>query len=96
MLRNQFEHFAPKGWSIEIHGLPEMAIQILTVVRALALETGAVLRLGTSGKRKVSSLVARTIGLTGFGEQVNGLFVQRLTTPPWGKVQLGCPLGPDL
>ena len=24
--RDNFEHFIPKGWSIEIHGFPEMAI----------------------------------------------------------------------
>jgi hypothetical protein len=38
--RNNFEHFQPMGWSIELHNLPIMAIDIFDVIKYLALETG--------------------------------------------------------
>lgn len=59
MLRNEFEHYIPKGWSIEIHGMPQIAIDILDVVRFLALETGNYVNLTASQQRKVRSLVFR-------------------------------------
>jgi hypothetical protein len=37
--RNEFEHFKPKGWSIEVHGMPEIAIDVLKVIRFLAFYT---------------------------------------------------------
>lgn len=59
MLRNEFEHYIPKDWSIEIHGMPQIAIDILDVVRFLALETGNYVNLTVSQQRKVRSLVFR-------------------------------------
>ena len=38
--RNNFEHFQPMGWSIELHDLPITAIDIFEVIKFLALETG--------------------------------------------------------
>ncbi|MGH7890330.1 MAG: hypothetical protein ACRENF_07235, partial [Thermodesulfobacteriota bacterium] len=37
--RNEFEHFSPKGWSIELHGMPQIIIDVLDLIRYLALET---------------------------------------------------------
>ena len=37
-LRNKMEHYVPSGWSIEIHGMPQIAIDALDVIRFLALE----------------------------------------------------------
>ena len=38
-LRNNMEHYVPSGWSIEVHGMPVIAIDVLDVIRFLALET---------------------------------------------------------
>jgi hypothetical protein len=39
-LRNSMEHFIPKTWSIEIHGLPEMAASYFEIIEYLAGESG--------------------------------------------------------
>jgi len=39
-LRNSMEHFIPKMWSIEIHGLPEMAASYFEIIEYLAGESG--------------------------------------------------------
>jgi hypothetical protein len=38
--RGNFEHFKPMGWSIEMHDLPIMAIEVLGVIKYLATDTG--------------------------------------------------------
>jgi hypothetical protein len=40
--RNEFEHFRPKAWSIEITGMPEIIKHVLRVVRHLALDSNSV------------------------------------------------------
>ncbi len=55
--RNKFEHYKPTAWSIEIHGMPQIAIDVLNVIRFLALETGNYTRLNQSQIRKVKSFV---------------------------------------
>jgi len=59
-LRNNFEHYIPKGWSIELHGLPRMTIDVLNVIRFLAVETGTYIHLNTSQIRKVKSIVFKS------------------------------------
>ena len=44
VFRNNFEHYIPKLWSIEIHGLPRITIDVLDVISFLALETGNYVR----------------------------------------------------
>lgn len=39
-LRNSLEHFIPRRWSIEIHGLPEMAASYFEIIELLAGEPG--------------------------------------------------------
>ena len=56
-LRNNFEHFKPKGWSIEIHGLPGIAIDILDIIRFLAVETFRYQHLNQSQRRSIKSIV---------------------------------------
>ena len=41
-LRNNFEHFDPKGWSIEISGMPEIVRHVLRVIEFLVLGSGNV------------------------------------------------------
>jgi len=57
MLRDSFEHYIPRLWSIEVHGMPQLAADVLLVIRFLALETGNYSHLTKSQKRKIKSLV---------------------------------------
>jgi len=40
--RNEFEHFKPKLWSIELSGMPTIMRHVLRVIRFLALEADCV------------------------------------------------------
>ena len=37
-LRNNFSHFTPKGWSIEIDGLPSMFLNVLGIIEKIATD----------------------------------------------------------
>lgn len=54
--RNKFIHYKPRAWSIELHGIAKIVIDVLDVIRFLAINTGHV-RLKTNQKRKVKSLI---------------------------------------
>lgn len=41
-LRNEFIHFTPKGWSLEVNGLPRICLSAARLVSFLALETSNV------------------------------------------------------
>jgi len=41
-LRNEFIHFVPKGWSLELTGLPEICLNCLEVVEFLGWQCGNV------------------------------------------------------
>ena len=56
-LRNNFEHYQPMSWAIEIHGMPNITIDILSVIRFLALDTGNYIHLSTTQKRKIKSYI---------------------------------------
>lgn len=56
-LRNNFEHYQPMSWAIEIHGLPNIAIDILAIIRFLALDAGNYIHLSITQKRKIKSYV---------------------------------------
>jgi hypothetical protein len=55
--RNNFLHYKPMAWLIELHGQPNLALHVLDVIRFLALETGNYVHLTTSQRKKVKSLV---------------------------------------
>ena len=61
--RNEFEHFKPKRWSIEIHGMPKMAIDVLEVIRYLALETNTYVHLNGEDRERVERLIKRSIAI---------------------------------
>ena len=63
VFRNEFEHFKPKGWSIEIHGMPEIAIDVLEVIRFLALETNTYVYLDENDRNLVEQLIDNSIGM---------------------------------
>lgn len=56
-LRNNFEHYKPKGWSIEIHGLPGIAIDILDIIRFLSVETFRYQHLNQTQRRRIKSII---------------------------------------
>jgi hypothetical protein len=39
-IRNNFEHFIPKGWSIELSGMPKIVLDVVEVIEFLALSSG--------------------------------------------------------
>ena len=60
-LRNEFEHFKPRGWSIEIHGMPQIAIDILEVIHFLALKTQTYVNLNMQEEQLIDKLVKESI-----------------------------------
>ena len=42
-LRNEFVHFMPKSWAIELSGLPDVCLRSLEVARFLAFESNTIL-----------------------------------------------------
>lgn len=56
-LRNNFEHYVPRGWSIEIQGLPDIAMDVLDVIRFLSVETYRYQNLNESQRRHIKSIV---------------------------------------
>lgn len=55
--RDAFEHYIPKGWSIEAHGMPQITIDVLEVIRFLALDTGNYVHLNQTQKKRIKSIV---------------------------------------
>jgi hypothetical protein len=60
-IRNNFEHFLPKGWSIQIKIFHEVIPKILEVIHFLALETGNYVLLDPIKKEYVRNLFSRTV-----------------------------------
>lgn len=56
-LRNNFEHYIPSGWSIEMHGLPRISIDILDVIRFLAVETFRYQHLNQAQRKTIKSII---------------------------------------
>ena len=42
-LRNEFVHFVPKGWSLELLGLPEICLNCLEIIEFLGWESGNII-----------------------------------------------------
>jgi hypothetical protein len=59
-LRNNFEHYIPKGWSIEIHGLPGIAMDILDIIRFLSVETFRYQHLNQNQQRRIKSITSQS------------------------------------
>jgi len=57
VFRNNFEHFAPCGWIIEISGMPKIVTDCLEVARFLALDTGNYTNLTSKQKEKIKHLI---------------------------------------
>jgi len=57
VLRNNFEHFTPKSWSIELHYLPDMVYDCLEVIRLLIIYSDVSWRLRGTKFKKVKSII---------------------------------------
>lgn len=55
--RNNFEHYVPKNWVIEIHGMPQIAIDVLEVIRFLVLDAGNCVHLTQEQKAKIEGMI---------------------------------------
>ncbi|HWP91808.1 MAG TPA: hypothetical protein VNN20_06390 [Thermodesulfobacteriota bacterium] len=55
--RDEFEHYKPVRWSIELHGMPQICIDVLEVIRFLALETGNCIHLTQTQIKKIGYIV---------------------------------------
>lgn len=60
ILRNEFSHFKPQFLSIEIHGMPQIAIDALRIIGFLALETKTHTDLDEVQKQEVKTLIQET------------------------------------
>jgi hypothetical protein len=59
-LRNEFIHFVPKGWSLEVTGLPEICLNCLEVIEFLAWESGNITLYEENQQERVRSAVKNT------------------------------------
>lgn len=57
VLRNIFEHFTPKSWSIELHYLPDMVYDCLEVIRLLVVYSDVSWRLRGVKLKRVKSML---------------------------------------
>lgn len=58
-LRNQFIHFTPKGWSLEVDGLPSIALATAHLISFLALETANIFWHSQEAREQLSDAHAR-------------------------------------
>ncbi len=56
-LRNNFEHFTPKSWSIELHYLPDMSYDCFEVIRLLVIYSDVSWRLRGVKLKRVKSII---------------------------------------
>lgn len=59
VLRNKFEHYSPTRWSIEIHGLPRVSMDILDIVHFLVFESGSWMHLEPNRIKRIRTLLNR-------------------------------------
>ena len=57
-LRNSFQHYLPKFWSIEVSGMPRIVKDVSRVIRFLALESGNLPLLEESGENRIRRALA--------------------------------------
>lgn len=57
MLRNEFIHFTPKGWSLEVSGLPHICLDCLGVIRFLQSESGNIFWHNDSLRERASTAI---------------------------------------
>jgi len=61
-LRNEFIHFLPKGWSLEVSGLPQVVRDCVNIISFLAFQCGNVLWHKEELEVRTKELVEKAIG----------------------------------
>lgn len=59
--RNNFVHYIPKSWRIEVSGMPTIIKDCLEVIGFLALDTGNYTHLTKNQQRRVRSFIYRSV-----------------------------------
>lgn len=60
VLRNNFEHFTPKSWSIELHYIPDMVFDCLEVMRLLIIYSDVSWRLRGVKVKRAKSIISQS------------------------------------
>lgn len=55
--RNEFAHYEPRLWSIDLHRMPQVVIDGLEVTRLLSLETGNYMHLTIEAGKRIETLI---------------------------------------
>lgn len=61
-VRNEFMHFDPKLWVLEINGMPKIVAEIMDIIYFLAFESNNII-LNDSKKEEVDELIKGTRGI---------------------------------
>lgn len=56
-IRNRLEHYIPLSWKIHLHGFPQVVMNVLDVIRFLALNTSNWLNFSDSQKKRIRSFI---------------------------------------
>jgi len=56
-LRNDFVHFTPKGWSLEVSGLPEVIDDCVAIIEFLAFESNNIIYPDESIEKRIQELL---------------------------------------
>jgi hypothetical protein len=57
-LRNEFIHFVPKGWSLEVSGLPEICLHVMEIIKFLGWESNNILWYKPALRTKAELLIS--------------------------------------
>lgn len=60
-LRNHFEHYVPRAWAIELHGMPRICVDVLEVIRVLSVEIFRYQRLTSAQRGSAATLIDESI-----------------------------------
>ena len=63
LLRNDFSHFTPKSWSIELHGLPQISLEVLEVINFLCFETKTYILLDPDLREETKTIIDSCTGI---------------------------------
>jgi len=61
VLRDNFEHYSPMAWSIELHGLPQISLDVLEIIRFLVQDSKSWVGLERDQKQTFIIMLKRAI-----------------------------------
>jgi len=60
LLRDEFVHYVPKNWSIEIHGFPQIVLDVLEIIEFLLINSGIWSSFNEIQKKKIKSIISQS------------------------------------